>query len=107
MHKNAPHLERHGASDRGLAREPPAQTKHALLELTTFLDAEVSVTQIILQALQARIVGLNVVRLCWLLVAGWVRGCARLRVVHSGFLSVGRPPGGANSAAAFLFTPLF
>jgi hypothetical protein len=32
------------ASDRDLA----AEAKHALLELTTFLDAEVSVTEIIL-----------------------------------------------------------
>ena len=35
-------------------------------------------TQIVLEALQARIVGLKVVRLGWLLVAGWVRGRARM-----------------------------
>jgi hypothetical protein len=70
--------------DAGLAREPPAQTKHALLELTAFLDAEVRVTQIILQALQARVVSLKVVRLRQLLLfGGWVRGCARIFGVHS------------------------
>jgi hypothetical protein len=48
-----------------------------VLEPTALLDAEVSMTEIILQALEARIVGLKkVVWLRWLLVAGWVRGCA-------------------------------
>ena len=41
-------------------------------------------TEIILKALQARVVGLKkVVRLVWLLVTGWVRGYARLYGVHS------------------------
>ena len=59
-------------------------------------------TEIILQALQARIVGLKkVVRLRWLLVAGWVRGCARLMLVHSGHpFSVGRVPGCCNTCGA-------
>jgi hypothetical protein len=63
-----------------LAGETPTEPKHAVLELASFLNAEVSVTEIILEA---RIVGLKkVVRLCWLLVvAGWVRGCARLMLV--------------------------
>jgi hypothetical protein len=57
-----------------LATETPAQTEDALLELAALLDAEVRVTEIILQALEARIVGLKkVVQLRWLLVAGWVR----------------------------------
>jgi hypothetical protein len=38
------------------------------------LDAEVRMTQIILKALEARILGLKVVRLGRLLVTGWVRG---------------------------------
>jgi hypothetical protein len=60
------------------------------------------VTQIILQALEARIVGLKkVVRLGWLLVAGWVRGCARLMLVHSVHpFSVGRVPGCACTCGA-------
>jgi hypothetical protein len=75
--------------DLRLAEETSAEAEHAVLELTTFLDAEVSVTEIILKALEARIVGLKkVVRLRRLLVAGWVRGCARLYGVHSGFLSL-------------------
>jgi hypothetical protein len=72
-----------------------------VLELTALLNAEVSMTEIILQALEARIVGLK--KLVWLrclLVAGWVRGCARLYCVHSGFLSVGRVPGSASSCGA-------
>jgi hypothetical protein len=72
-----------------------------VLELTALLNAEVSMTEIILQALEARIVGLKkVVGLRWLLVAGWVRGCARLMLVHSGFLSVGRVPGSGSSCGA-------
>jgi hypothetical protein len=57
------------------------------------------VTQIILQALEARIVGLmKVVRLP---VAGWVRGCARLMLVHSVHpFSVGRVPGCACTCGA-------
>jgi hypothetical protein len=59
---------------RGLAGETLVEPKHALLELAALLNAEVSVTQIILQAFEARIVGLKkVVRLGQLLVAGWVR----------------------------------
>jgi hypothetical protein len=49
------------------------------------LDAQVRMTKIVLQALEARIVGLKklvcVGRL--LVVVGWVRGCARLYGVHS------------------------
>ena len=46
----------------------------AHLKLASLLDAEVSVTEVILQALEARIVGLKKgVRLGWLLVGGWVR----------------------------------
>ena len=57
--------------DLGLARKPPAEAKHALLELAALLAAEVRMTQIILQALEARIVGLKkVVRYGRLLVAG-------------------------------------
>jgi hypothetical protein len=67
-----------------LATETLTEAEHAVLELASFLNAEVRVTQIILQALEARIVDLKkVVRLGWLLVAGWVRGCARLYGVHS------------------------
>ena len=48
------------------------------------LDAQVRMTKIVLQALEARIVSLKkVVRLRRLVVAGWVRGCARLFGVHS------------------------
>jgi hypothetical protein len=43
---------------RGLAGATLAEAEHALLELAALLDAEVRVTQIILQALEARIVGL-------------------------------------------------
>jgi hypothetical protein len=53
-------------------------------------------TQIILQALKTRIVGLKkLIRLGGLLVVGgWVRGCARLYGVHRFLiLSVGRVPG--------------
>jgi hypothetical protein len=64
--------------------ELAAEAEHVLLELAALLNAEVSVTQIILQALEARIVGLKkVVGLHRLLVARWVRGCARLMLVHS------------------------
>jgi hypothetical protein len=86
-------------------REPPAEGQHAVLELASLLDAEVSVTQIILQALKARVVGLKkIVRLCWLLVAGCVRGCARLYGVHSGFLSLwARPRGVAAPAGPSLY----
>jgi hypothetical protein len=81
-----------------LATETLAEAEHAVLELTSLLDAEVSVTQIILEALEARVVGLKVVRLGRLLVAGWVRGCARLYGVHSGHpFSVGRVPGSSTS----------
>jgi hypothetical protein len=88
-----------------LATEKPAQTEDALLELAALLDAEVRVTEIILQALEARIVGLKkVVQLRWLLVAGWVRGCARLYGVHSGFLSLCGPgPGVRQHLRGHLF----
>jgi hypothetical protein len=61
------------------------------------------VTQIILQALQARIVGLK--KVVWLgrlvVVAGWVRGCARLYGVHSACpFSVGQAPGSCRSCGA-------
>ena len=93
----------------GLAIEAPAEAEHALLKLTALLDAQVRMTQIILQALEARIVDLNIVRFRWLLVAGWVRGCARLRGVHSEHpFSVGRVPGCANTRGAISVTmPLF
>jgi transcriptional regulator with XRE-family HTH domain len=58
--------------------ELAAEAEHAVAELLALLNAEVRVTQIILQALEARIVGLKVVGLGRLLVAGWVRVCARL-----------------------------
>jgi hypothetical protein len=89
----------------GLATETLAQSEHALLELASLLNAEVSVTQIILKALEARIVGLKkVVWLRWLLVAGWVRGCARIFSVHSGHpFSVGRVPGSCSSCGAICF----
>jgi hypothetical protein len=61
------------------------------------------VTEIILQALQARIVGLKkVIRLGRLVVAGWVRGYARLYGVHSvpPLVTVGRVPGSGNSCGA-------
>jgi hypothetical protein len=65
-----PVLEGHGVSDRPLAGKPPAEAEHALLELTALLDAQVRVTEIILQALEARIVNLKkVVRLGRLLLA--------------------------------------
>ena len=87
--------------DRDLATETPTEAEHALLEIASLLDAEVRVTEVILQALEARIMDLKkVVGLARLLVIGWVRGCARLRVVHSGFLSVGRVPGCANTCGA-------
>jgi hypothetical protein len=38
---------------RGLAGETPAEPKYAVLELASFLNAEVSVTKIILEALEA------------------------------------------------------
>jgi hypothetical protein len=51
--------------------ELAAEAEHTLLELAALLDAEVSVTEIILEALEARIVGLKkVVQLRWLLVGG-------------------------------------
>ena len=57
--------------------------------------------EIILQALEARIVGLKkVVRLRWLLVAGWVRGCARLMLVHMGILSWAGSRGVASTCGA-------
>ena len=85
--------------------ELAAEAKHSVLELASLLDAEVSVTQIILEALQARIEGLKkVVRLGRLLVAGWVRGCARLYSVHSGILSVGQVPGCSSTAGAISFS---
>jgi hypothetical protein len=96
----SPGPERPGTPDLGLAREPPAKAKHALLEFAVLLDAQVRVKEIILQALQARIVDLQkVVRLVWLLVAGWVRGCARLYAVHSGFLSLWAGSRGAPTPA--------
>jgi hypothetical protein len=59
------------SEDRGLEAELAAEAEHTVLELATLLKAEVRVTVIILQALEARIVGLKkVVRLGWLLVAG-------------------------------------
>jgi hypothetical protein len=65
-----------------------------VLELTALLNAEFRVTEIILEALEARIVSLKkVVGLGWLLDAGWVRGCARLRGVHSGHPFCGPGPG--------------
>jgi hypothetical protein len=77
-----------------LATETLAEAEHAVLKLAALLNAEVSVKEIILEALEARIVGLKkVVRLCWLLVAGWVRGCARLYGVHSGHPFCGPGPG--------------
>jgi hypothetical protein len=81
--------------DLRLAEETSAEAEHAVLELTALLDGEVIVTEIILQALEARIVGLKkVVQLCWLLVvAGWVRGCARLYGVHSPLPFCGPGPG--------------
>jgi hypothetical protein len=36
-----------------LAGETPTEPKHAVLELASFLNAEVSVTKIILEALEA------------------------------------------------------
>ena len=68
------------AQEIGLATETPAQTEDAVLELASLLNAEVRMAQIILQTLEARIVGLKkVVGLGRrLVVAGWVRGCARL-----------------------------
>ena len=59
-------------------------------------------TQIILKALEARIMGLKkVVGLGRLLIAGWVRGCARLMLVHSVHpFSVGRVPRSGNSCGA-------
>ena len=39
--------------------ELAAEAEHVLLELASLLNAEVSVTEIILQALQARVVGLK------------------------------------------------
>jgi hypothetical protein len=87
-HKKAWGLERYRLCDRDIARgrggevtlprpalatETLAKAEHAVLDLAALLDAEVRVTEIILQALQARIVSLKVVRLGWLLVTGWVR----------------------------------
>jgi hypothetical protein len=93
-----------------LATETLTEAEHAVLELASFLNAEVRVTEIILQALEARIVGLKkVVRLGWLLVAGWVRGCARLYGVHSLTpFSVGRVPRSCRSCGAVSFadTPI-
>jgi hypothetical protein len=94
--------------DPGLAGETPAEAEHAILELASLLDAEVRVTEIILQALEARIVGLKVVRLRQLLLfGGWVPACAILSGVHSlcpPSLSVGRVPGVDGSAGPFLLT---
>jgi hypothetical protein len=89
-----------------LATETLAEAELEDRVLAALLNAEVSVTEIILQALEARIVGLKkVVQLRWLLVAGWVRGCARLYGVHSGHpLSVGRVPGCVNTRGA-IFLP--
>jgi hypothetical protein len=89
-----------------LATETLAEAEHAVLELAALLDAEVRVTKIILHALEARIVGLKVVRLRWLLVvAGWVRGCARLMLVHSVLpFSVGRVPGCSNTCGAIILS---
>jgi hypothetical protein len=79
---------------RCLAAETPTEAEHAVLELASLLNAEVRVTQIILKALEARIVGLKkVVRLHRLLVAEWMGGCARLYGVHSGHPFCGPGPG--------------
>ena len=80
---------------RALESETPAEAEHAVAELLALLNAEVRVTQIILQALEARIVGLKVVRLRQvLLFGGWVRGCARIFGVHSpSFRFCGPGPG--------------
>jgi hypothetical protein len=95
---------RPGHRDDDLATETPAEPKHAVLELASLLNAEVRMTEIILQALEARIVGLKVVRLGRLLVVGWVRGCARLMIVHSEspYLWAGLR-GVATPAGPFLF----
>jgi hypothetical protein len=58
------------ATPRPLATERLAKAEHAVPELAALLDAEVRVTEIILEALQARILGLKVIRLGRLLVAG-------------------------------------
>jgi hypothetical protein len=67
-HKKAPALERYRLCDRDIAKgrggevtlprpalatETLAEAEHAGAELTSLLDAEVSVTQIILEALEA------------------------------------------------------
>jgi hypothetical protein len=80
---------------RSLEAELAAEAEHTVLELAALFNAEVSVTQIILLALEARIMGLEkVVGLRWLLIGRWVRGCARLMLVHSVLpFSVGRVPG--------------
>jgi hypothetical protein len=90
---------------RAVSTKTPAEAEHTVLELAALLDAYVRMTQIILQALEARIVGLKkVVRLRRLLVAGWVRRCARLYGVHSGHpFSVGRVPRSGNSCGAISF----
>jgi hypothetical protein len=72
-------------ADGELVVETPTEFKHAVLKLALLPNAEVRVTEIILQALEARIVGLKVVRLRWLLVAGWVRGCARIFLGHKAY----------------------
>jgi hypothetical protein len=65
---------------------------------------------LVLEALEAGVVGLKkVVRLRWLLVvAGWVRGCARIRDGHEDHPFVVRAPGGGNLAGAvFCLRPHF
>jgi hypothetical protein len=72
-----------------LPGETPTEPKHAVLELAALLDAEVSMTKIILQALEARIVGLK--KLVWvgrlLVVVGWV-GALDSTVSTVGILSL-------------------
>jgi hypothetical protein len=93
-------------ADGELVVETPTEFKHAVLKLALLPNAEVRVTEIILQALEARIVGLKVVRLRQLLLfGGWVRGCARLFGVHSApLLAVGRVPRSGNSCGAISFS---
>src|SRR5215207_7229554 len=74
------------SQERGLVVKTPADSQHAVAELAALLNAEVRVTEIILQALEARIVGLKVVRLRQLLLCGrWVRGCARISIGHKAY----------------------
>ena len=69
----------------GLSGETPAETEDAVPKLLALVVTEELVPETLIEALQARVVGLcGVVRL---LVGGRLRGCARLTLTAHGVLA--------------------